>query len=76
MPQEYGEERDWRMHFYALLEAFKDDRYIRVEDKPVFIIYRSASIPHCEEMLQYWRELALQNGLKGLHLVRTLGGFP
>lgn len=76
MPQEYGEERDWRMHFYALLEAFKDKRYICVDGKPVFIIYRSSSIPRCDEMLQCWRDLAQQNGLKGLHLVRTLGGFP
>lgn len=76
MPQEYGEEEDWKIHFDFLMKAFVDERYIRVDGKPVFIIYRSSSIPRCEEMLQYWRELALENGLEGLHLVRTLGGFP
>ncbi|MRN53221.1 glycoside hydrolase family 99-like domain-containing protein [Paenibacillus monticola] len=76
MPQEYGEEQDWEIHFNVLLKAFVDERYIRVDGKPVFIIYRTSNIPRCEEMLQYWRKLALENGLEGLHLVRTLGGFP
>ncbi|MVO98400.1 glycoside hydrolase family 99-like domain-containing protein [Paenibacillus lutrae] len=76
MPQDYGDEEDWKAHFDSLLDAFKDERYIRVEGKPVFLIYRPASIPRCEEMLLFWRKLALQNGLEGLHLVRTLGGFP
>lgn len=76
MPQEYGDEEDWSTHFYSLLDVFQDKRYIRVQDKPVFLIYRSASIPRCEEMLEHWRKLAKQNGLKGIHIVRTLGGFP
>lgn len=76
MAQDYGDERDWTEHFYTLLNAFKDPRYIRVEGKPMFLIYRPSSIPRCEEMLLHWRQLAARNGLKGLHLVQTLGGFP
>lgn len=76
MPQEYGDESEWQKHFFTLLEAFHDERYIRVDDKPIFIIYRPSSIPRCNDMLQYWRDLALENGLKGLHIIRTLGGFP
>ncbi|EGL17657.1 MULTISPECIES: glycoside hydrolase family 99-like domain-containing protein [unclassified Paenibacillus] len=76
MPQDYGNEADWSLHFYALLDAFRDKRYIRVDGKPVLLIYRPASIPKCEAMLNHWRNLARLNGLEGLHLVRTLGGFP
>ncbi|RUS49017.1 glycoside hydrolase family 99-like domain-containing protein [Cohnella sp. AR92] len=75
MPQSYGEEDDWTRHFECLLEAFRDPRYIRVDGKPLLSIYRPAHIPRCEEMLLHWRKLAVQNGLGGLHLVRTLGGF-
>lgn len=75
MPQEYGDEAEWEMHFYALLDAFKDPRYIRVDNKPMFIVYRPSKIPRCEEMLRYWNQLARQNGLDGVFFVRTLGGF-
>lgn len=76
MPQEYGDEADWEEHFDYLLTVFRDKRYIRVNGKPMFLIYRPASIPRIEEMIALWQELARKNGLKGLHLVRTLGGFP
>jgi hypothetical protein len=75
MPQSYGDETDWRRHFAYLLRAFQDPRYIRVDGKPMFLIYRSASIDVCEPMFLLWRELAKQAGLPGLHLVGMLTGF-
>lgn len=74
-PQDYGNEYDWELHFYDLLEAFEDERYIRVDRKPLFLIYRPGNIPRCEEMLHFWNKLARQNGLEGIYFVRTLGGF-
>lgn len=76
MPQDYGNEEDWMEHFDYLLTAFKDERYIRVDDKPLFIIYRAGVIPRCEEMLSYWQNLAKENGLKGIFFAETLNGFP
>ena len=73
--QDYGDEEDWKEHFDFLLTAFKDDRYIRVDNKPIFLIYRPGSIPKCEEMLLYWQNLAKQNGLEGIYFVKTLNGF-
>lgn len=75
MPQSYGDEADWRQHFDHLLLAFRDPRYIRIEGKPMFLIYRSASIEVCAAMLRVWRELAHQAGLPGLHIVGMLTGF-
>jgi lipopolysaccharide biosynthesis protein len=75
MPQSYGDEADWRRHFEYLLRAFHDPRYIRVDGKPMFLIYRSASIDVCAPMLKLWRELAQQAGLAGLHIVGMLTGF-
>ncbi|NHN30481.1 glycosyltransferase WbsX family protein [Paenibacillus agricola] len=73
--QDYGEKVDWKEHFEFLLTAFKDKRYIRVENKPLFLIYRPSDIPQCEEMLEYWQKLAVENGLDGIHLVQTLNRF-
>ncbi|MBY9081754.1 glycoside hydrolase family 99-like domain-containing protein [Paenibacillus sp. HN-1] len=76
MPQEYGDEDDWKQHFDVLLNSFRDRRYIRRDGKPLFVIYRPDSIPRCEAMLEFWQSLARDHGLPGLHFVRTLGGFP
>ncbi|MDQ0417831.1 hypothetical protein J2Z48_002015 [Croceifilum oryzae] len=73
--QDYGEEWDWREHFEFLLPVFKDERYIRVDNKPIFLIYRPSDIPRCTEMLQYWQSLARENGLDGIHLIQTLNRF-
>jgi len=73
--QDYGEIADWKQHFEFLLTAFKDRRYIRVENKPVFLIYRPSDIPNCEEMLEYWQKLAVENGLEGIHFIQTLNRF-
>lgn len=75
MPQDYGDESDWEAHFYELLPAFRDHRYIRMNDKPLFIIYRPEEIPNCSSMLVFWNQLAKLNGLPGIYFVRTLGGF-
>lgn len=69
MPQEYGNQADWQAHFDYLITAFQDPRYIRVDGKPMFIIYRAASIPCLAEMLAYWRTLAVEQGLAGIHFV-------
>ena len=74
--QEYGDRIDWERHFEYLLPAFKDERYITVDDRPLFIIHDSADIPDCADRLTFWNDLARRNGLKGLYFVQTLGGFP
>ena len=66
---------DWKEHFEFLLTAFKDKRYIRVENKPLFLIYRPSDIPKCEEMLEYWKKLAVENGLDGIYIAQTLNRF-
>lgn len=72
MPQSYGGKEEWKLHFDYLLPFFKDDRYIKEEGKPMFLIYKSASINQCQEMMEYWQELAKQSGLPGVHFVETL----
>jgi lipopolysaccharide biosynthesis protein len=67
--QTYPGEADHRRHFETLLPAFRDPRYVRVIDKPMFIIYRPADVPNCAQAMGFWRDLATEAGLPGLHLV-------
>lgn len=72
MPQEYGEEKDWREHFDYLLPFFKDERYIKEDGKPMFVIYKMQSIPNLKEMMDCWIAWAQEAGLPGIHFVETL----
>jgi hypothetical protein len=74
IPQDYGTKKDWKDHFDYLVKFFKDDRYIKVDGKPMFLIYKSASIEKCYEMMDYWNELACENGFKGMYFVKVLRG--
>ncbi len=69
--QEYPGDEDYKAHFLRFLDAFKDDRYIRVDGKPLFLVFEPFSIPDPEHFVNYWNELAQENGLKGFHFVGT-----
>lgn len=72
MPQEYGSKEDWEKHFDYLLPFFMDSRYIKEDNCPMFLIYKSASIPCAAEMMNYWNSLAQKAGFNGIHFVETL----
>lgn len=71
MEQLYPGEADYKDHFYSLLDAFKDKRYIRVDGKPVFFIFNS-DFPEVTSFIKTWRELAKENGLGDFHFVAML----
>lgn len=58
--QRYGGREEWKAHFEYLLPFFQDDRYIKVDGKPLFVLYRPELIPNVNEMLDYWQQLACQ----------------
>ncbi len=66
MAQEYGEEADWKKHFEYNLRFFRDPRYIKVGNRPVFQIYRTHDIEKLSEMKACWDRLAVEAGFDGL----------
>ncbi len=54
MSQVYGEEKEWKEHFDYLSKFFVDDRYIKIDNKPLMLIYRTSNIPKCDEMIECW----------------------
>lgn len=67
--QTYPGEADHTEHFYHLLPAFSDSRYVRVNGKPLFVVFRPYDIPDVRRVMDLWRELAAKSGLDGLYLV-------
>jgi lipopolysaccharide biosynthesis protein len=58
-------------HIRGLIPLFLDRRYIRVADRPLFLVYRASRLPEPEKTTAAWRREAERAGLKGLFLVRV-----
>lgn len=69
LEQTYPGDEDIKNHFYSLLPAFKDKRYITVDGKPLFLVYAPDDIPDTLNFIQIWNDLAVENGLLGIHFV-------
>jgi glycosyltransferase involved in cell wall biosynthesis len=70
MKQKYSEEDD-RKHIKYLIQFFRDERYIRVDDKPIFLVYRTENMPDPAKTAKIWREAAWHAGIGELYLVRV-----
>lgn len=68
MDQTYGDIDVWRKHFDYLLPFFKDYRYIKIDNKPLFIIYDS-SFPEKNEMFKCFNDWCIASGFAGLYLI-------
>jgi hypothetical protein len=66
LEQEYGDREEWKAHFDYLLPFFKDERYIKDDNRPIFIIYQPRNIKNLHEMTELWNQLAKANGWKGI----------
>lgn len=63
----YGTEDDWKKHYYYLLPFFKDERYIKKDNRPVFSIFQPRNdIETLKKMTKYWNELAKKDGFDGI----------
>lgn len=69
LEQKYLGEKDYTDFFYDSLRFFKDKRYITVDGKPLFAIYRPLDFPDVKTFIRLWKHLAIENGLPGIHFV-------
>lgn len=69
LEQTYGDDDDYIKHFYSVLPAFRDKRYITVDGKPLFLIFDPDAFPELNHFVELWQKLAKENGLAGIHFV-------
>ena len=67
--QEYPGDKDHIAHFYSILPALKDKRYITVDGRPIFMIYKPDQLPDPASFIRLWTGLARENGLKGIYFI-------
>ena len=74
MGQAYSEVDDL-LHIQWLAKAFQDARYIRINDKPLFLVYRTSDLPNPKRTAEIWREEAQKLGIGDLYLCKV-ESFP
>ena len=67
--QRYPGPDDDQRHFDAILPAFRDARYLRVDGRPVFYVFRPEELPDAAAFVDRWQSMAVAAGLEGLYLV-------
>jgi len=68
LAQNYADGDD-EIFIASLVDYFNDSRYIRVEGKPMLVVYRAKAIPDARASFAKWRSLAKSHGFPGLHIV-------
>ncbi|MCZ4243493.1 glycosyltransferase WbsX family protein [Pedobacter punctiformis] len=62
---------DDKKHIEYLMPFFKDERYIKIDNKPVFLMYRTELHPNIKEAVALWRAEAKKAGFDDLYLIRV-----
>jgi hypothetical protein len=73
--QEYPGVDDYKDHFYKMLNAFKDNRYIRHNNKLIFMLYKPFDLPNFIEFKNLWNELAIENNLPGFLFIAQINDY-
>ena len=73
--QLYPGEEDNKLHFYSILNALSDARYITVHNKLLFIIYKPIHFKRVNDFIKQWQTLAKEHGLPGFHFVAQASAF-
>lgn len=72
---DYGEEVDWKIHWNYLNNFFSDPRYIKIDNRPLFIIWNYTDKSRLKLMCEYWRKLAIESGYDGMFLMNRYNPY-
>lgn len=75
MEQTYPGPEEEARHFNCLLPAFRDHRYITVDEKPLLLIYKPYRLPDPKRFIDHWQEMAIKHGLKGIYFVANVNSM-
>lgn len=71
--QEYGSEEEWSHHIEYLLDFFKDERYVKKNNKPMFMIH-DCSFSAKKMMMDVFDRKCKEAGFDGIEIIETYHG--
>ena len=72
LKQEYGDIDDWEEHFQYLLPFFKDERYEKKNNMPLFMIFKT-NFREKLDIFLYFDKRCRDYGFDGIYLIETFG---
>jgi lipopolysaccharide biosynthesis protein len=72
---EYGDKDDWVGHIRYLINFFLDERYIKIDNRPVFLIYQTNDYQYFDNMITIWNIELNKVGLNEIYLIETFNFF-
>ena len=63
------DKKEWENHFQYLLPFFQDKRYIRIDRKPVFCLYRPDILAGARRFTDFFQNQAVKHGLNGIYFI-------
>lgn len=70
--QTYGSTKDWEEHYGYLRQYFNHPCYMKIDNKPILLIYKIHHMRHRSEMFACFHEMALKDGFDGIYLMQML----
>lgn len=67
--QKYLGKEDYIDYFNDCLPHFKSDNYIKINNRPIFGIFKPTDIPDLDIFISVFKTLAQKNGFDGIHFV-------
>lgn len=67
--QNYGNADMWKRHFNYCVPFFNDRRYIKNDNKPIFVLYRPDDMSCLADMVDCWNKLAVESGFDGIYFI-------
>lgn len=67
--QTYPGVEDYIAHFNELLPAFKDERYMKMNGKLIFVLFKPMDVKDSKLLMETWNSLAIKNGLEGFYFL-------
>ena len=63
------DKNDWIAHFNYVLTFFKNYRYVKIKNQPIFLIN---AVTNNTQFIQLWNQLAINAGFTGIFFIETL----
>jgi lipopolysaccharide biosynthesis protein len=73
--QHYSAEDDEAHMHFLCAHHFGDKRYIKIDDTPVFVVYRHQHFPDVNATVERWKAIARHHGFPGLYLIAVENNF-
>lgn len=69
--KQFDSVNEYKMAINDMEKYLRDERYIKINNKKLIMIYRPLKIPNVSEVIEYWRNYCRVNGIGEIYVMAT-----